>query len=275
MKKEVIVLVGAGEIGIAIARRIAVGKELVLADLHQESAEQQAVKLRNAGFKVHTIECDVSSREAIEKVVAFSTALGEIKGLIHTAGVSPSQASAQTLFKVDLYGTAVLLEAFRPVIAQGGSAIVIGSQSSHRLPPLTQEQSRALALTPSESLLELDFIKNVTDSLRAYQLSKRGNTLRVQMEAIEWGKRGARVNCISAGIIYTPLANDELNGERKDFYQKMLSELPVGRGGAPDEIANLAELIMSERGAYITGSDFLIDGGATAKYWWQDLENQP
>lgn len=274
MKKEVIVLVGSGAIGVAIARRVAVGKELVLADLHPENAEKQAVELRNAGFRVHTIECDVSSRESIKKVVAFSTALGEIKGLINTAGVSPSQASAQLLFKVDLYGTAVLLEEFRPVIAHGSSAIMIGSQSSHRLAPLTLEQNRALALTPSEELLDLDFIKNVDDSLQAYQLSKRGNALRVQMEAVEWGKRGARVNCISAGIIYTPLANDELNGDRKEFYQKMLSELPVGRGGAPDEIANLAELMMSERGAYITGSDFLIDGGATAKYWWQDQEQK-
>lgn len=273
MNKEVIVLVGSGAIGVAIARRVAVGKELVLADLRQETAEKQAAELRNASFRVHTIECDISSRDAIQKLVAFSTALGEIKGLINTAGVSPSQASAQLLFKVDLYGTAVLLEEFRPMMARGGSAIMINSQSAHRLPPLSLEQSRALALTPSEKLLELDFIKNVDDSLKAYQLSKRGNALRVQMEAVEWGKRGARVNCISTSIIYTPLANDELNGDRKAFYQKMLSELPVGRGGTPDEIANFAELMMSERGAYMTGSDVLIDGGATAKYWWQDLEN--
>ncbi len=274
MKSEVIVLIGSGAIGVAIARRVAVGKELVLADLHLENAEKQAVELRNAGFRVHTVECDVSSRDAVKKVAAFSAALGEIKGLINTAGVSPSQASAQTLFKIDLYGTALLLEEFRPLMARGGSAVMIGSQSSHRLPPLTLEQNRALALTPSEDLLDLAFIKNVNDSLQAYQLSKRGNALRVQMEAVEWGRRGARVNCISAGIVYTPLANDELNGERKAFYQKMLAELPVGRGGSPDEIANLAELLMSERGGYITGSDLLIDGGATAKYWWQDLENR-
>lgn len=274
MKNEVIVLVGSGAIGVAIARRVAVGKTLVLADLRQENAEKQAADLRNAGFKVETIECDISSRASIQKVVAFSTALGEIKGLINAAGVSPSQASAQTLFKVDLYGTAVLLEEFRPFMKEGASAVMIGSQSSHRLPPLTLEQNRALALTPSEELLDLDFIKNVDDSLTAYQLSKRGNALRVQMEAVEWGKQRARVNCISAGIVYTPLANDELNGKNKEFYQKMLSELPVGCGGSPDEIANLAELLMSEKGAYITGSDLLIDGGATAKYWWLDQEQK-
>lgn len=270
MQKEVIVLIGAGAIGVAIARRVAVGKELVLADLRQENAEKQAVELRNAGFSVHAMECDVSTRESIKKVVKFATNLGEIKGLINTAGVSPSQATAQVLFKVDLYGTAVLLEEFGKVMARGSSAIMIGSQSAHRLEPLSMEQTRALALTPTEELLDLPSIKDVDDSLRAYQLSKRGNALRVQMEAVRWGQRGARVNCISAGIIYTPLANDELNGDRKEFYQAMLAALPVGRGGAPDEVANLAELLMSERGAYITGSDFLIDGGATAKYWWED-----
>nr|WP_238480128.1 SDR family oxidoreductase [Eikenella glucosivorans] len=198
----------------------------------------------------------------------FCRQTGRITRVINTAGVSPSQASAALLFKVDLYGTAVLLEEFGKVIARGGSAVMIGSQSSHRLEPLTVEQNRALALTPAEELLDLPFIKGVDDSLRAYQLSKRGNALRVAAQAVEWGKRGARVNCISAGIIHTPLANDELNGERKDFYRAMLAALPVGRGGTPDEIANLAELMMDERGAYITGSDFLIDGGATAKFWW-------
>lgn len=268
MSKEVIVLSGSGAIGVAIARRIAIGKELVLADVEIEHAEKQAQQLREAGFSVHTICCDVSSREAVNKMVDFATGLGTIAGLVNTAGLSPSQASAKRLFEVDLYGTALLLDAFGKVMAKGSSALVIGSQSAHRLEPLTHEQTKALALTPTEELLNLPFIKDVNDSLKAYQLSKRGNALRVQAEAVKWGFRGARINCISAGIIYTPLANDELNGERKEFYQNMLKALPVGRGGSPDEIASLAEFIMSEKGAYITGSDFLIDGGATAKFWW-------
>ena len=272
-RKQVTVLIGSGAIGVAIARRVSVGLELILADLKPENAEKQAEELRNAGYSVHTAACDVSDRASIRKVVDFSAALGDITRLINTAGVSPSQASAQLLFKVDLYGTAVLLEEFGKVIAAGGSAVMIGSQSSHRLEPLTVGQNRALALTPAEELLDLPFVKEVDDSLRAYQLSKRGNALRVAAQAVEWGKRGARVNCISAGIIHTPLANGELNGDRKDFYRAMLAALPVGRGGTPDEIANLAELIMDERGAYITGSDFLIDGGATAKFWWGEQDH--
>ena len=268
MSKEVIVLIGSGAIGVAIARRIAVGKELILADLKIENAQKQAEELRNAGFSVHCLTCDVSDKQSVNNVVNFSTTLGKISGLVNTAGLSPSQASAQRILKVNLYGTALLLDAFGQVMMKGSSAIMIGSQSSHRLEPLTFEQSKALALTQTDSLLDLPFIKDVDDSLSAYQLSKRGNALRVQAEAVKWGCVGARINCISAGIIHTPLANDELNGERKEFYRSMLKALPVGRGGTPDEVANLAELIMSEKGAYITGSDFLIDGGATAKFWW-------
>ncbi|WP_040976965.1 SDR family oxidoreductase [Necropsobacter massiliensis] len=269
--KEVIVLVGSGAIGIAIARRVAVGKALVLADVRLENAEKQAAELRNAGFDVHCVQCDIASEQSLQNLVRFSTALGEIKGLINTAGMSASQASAAQIFQVDLYGNALLLEKFRAVIAKGGSAVVIGSQSSHRLPPLSTEENCALATQPVGKLLELPLIKNTKDGLTAYQISKRGNALRVQMEAVEWGKRDARINCISAGIVHTPLANDELNGVHKDFYRQMLASSPVGRGGTPDEIANLAELLMSERGSYITGSDILIDGGATAKFWWGKL----
>ena len=268
MSKQVIVLSGAGAIGIAIARRIAVGKQLVLADVNIANAEKQAQELRNAGFAVHTLGCDVSNPEDVNNLVDFAVKLGNIMGLINTAGLSPSQASAKRLFAVDLYGTALLLDSFADVMAKGSSALVIGSQSAHRLEPLPIEQTKALALTPSEGLLKLPFIQAIDDSLTAYQLSKRGNALRMQAQAVKWGHRGARINCISAGIIHTPLANDELNGERKQFYRNMLKNLPVGRGGTPDEVANLAELIMSEKGAYITGSDFLIDGGATAKFWW-------
>lgn len=228
MSKEVIVVSGSGAIGIAIARRIAVGKQLILADIKIENAQMQAQELRNAGFNVHTIECDVSNRESVNKLVDFASKLGNITGLVNTAGLSPSQASAKRLFEVDLYGTALLLDSFAHVMAKGGSALVIGSQSAYRLEPLTFEQTKALALTPTEDLLNLPFIQAVDDSLSAYQLSKRGNALRVQAQAVKWGHHGTRVNCISAGIIYTPLANDELNGERKEFYRNMLSNLPVG-----------------------------------------------
>ena len=214
--KNVVAVIGAGQIGQAIARRVGVGKHIVLADMRPENANAAAEVFRNAGYEVSVATVDVSSRNAVQALIATATGLGEITGLIHAAGVSPSQATPATILKVDLYGTALVLEEFGNVIARGGAGVVIASQSGHRLPPLAVEQNKALATTPVEELLSLPFLQpdQVTDSLHAYQLSKRGNSLRVMAEAVRWGKRGARINTISPGIIMTPLARDELTGPR-------------------------------------------------------------
>ena len=269
----VIVLTGAGSIGQAIARRVGAGKHILLADLDQENNEAAAKTLSNAGFDVSTTIVDVSSRTSVRTLVETASTIGNIKGLIHSAGVSPSQASPATILKVDLYGTAVVLEEFGNIIAEGGSAVVIASQSGHRLPALTPEQNKALATTPADELLALYFLQpnQVTDSLHAYQLSKRGNSLRVMAEAVRWGKRGARVNTISPGIIITPLAKDELSGPRGDGYRRMIDTSAAGRAGTPDEVGTVAALLMGADGAFITGSDFLMDGGVTAAYWYGDL----
>jgi NAD(P)-dependent dehydrogenase (short-subunit alcohol dehydrogenase family) len=271
--KSVIVVTGAGSIGQAIARRVSAGKHVLLADLRSENAQAAADVMTNAGFETSTATVDISSRESIHKVVEAATKLGEVTGLIHAAGVSPSQASPATILKVDLYGTAVLLEEFGEVIARGGAGVVIASQSGHRLGALTAEQDRALATTPPEQLLSLPFLQpdQVKDSLHAYQLAKRANSLRVMAEAVRWGKRGARVNTISPGIIITPLAHDELTGPRGDGYRRMVEGCPVGRAGTPDEVGNVGALLMGPDGAFITGSDFLMDGGVTASYFFGEL----
>ena len=270
---NVIVVIGAGSIGQAIARRVSAGKHVLLADLRQENLDAAAETLSNAGFVVSTTIVDVSSRTSVQALVASAIALGAITGVIHAAGLSPTQASPSAILKVDLYGTALLLEEFGSVIAQGGSGVVIASQSGHRLPALTVEQNKALATTPVEELLSLPFHQpdQVKDSLHAYQLSKRGNSLRVMAEAVRWGKRGARVNTISPGIIITPLANDELNGPRGPGYRRMIEVSAAGRAGTPDEVGNVGALLMGAEGAFITGSDFLIDGGVTAAYWYGEL----
>jgi NAD(P)-dependent dehydrogenase (short-subunit alcohol dehydrogenase family) len=270
---NVIVVIGAGSIGQAIARRVSAGKHVVLADVRQENAEAAAKVLADAGFDVTTTVVDVASRESVQALVDLATALGDISGVIHAAGVSPSQAPVATILRVDLYGTALVLEAFGNVIAKGGSAIVIASQSGHRLPALTPEQNKALATTPVEDLLALPMLQSdqVTDPLHAYQLSKRCNSLRVMAQAVRWGKRGARVNTISPGIIYTPLARDELSGPRGEGYRRMLELSPAGRGGTPDEVGAVGALLMGPEGTFITGSDFLMDGGVTASYWYGDL----
>ena len=270
---QVVVVIGAGSIGQAIARRVSVGKHVLLADLRQGNADVAAKVLSDAGFEVSTAIVDVSSRQSVHALVETATAIGSVTGLIHAAGVSPSQASPATILKVDLYGTALVLEAFGNVIASGGAGVVIASQSGHRLPALTPEQDRALATTPTEKLLALPMLQldQVTDPLHAYQVSKRGNSLRVMAEAVRWGKRGARINTISPGIIFTPLARDELTGPRGEGYRRMIELSPAGRGGTPDEVGAVGALLMGPDGSFITGSDFLMDGGVTAAYWYGEL----
>jgi NAD(P)-dependent dehydrogenase (short-subunit alcohol dehydrogenase family) len=271
--KDVIVVIGAGQIGQAIARRVGAGKHLLLADMRPDNANAAAEVLANAGYEVSIATVDASSRDAVHALVDKATGLGNITGLIHAAGVSPTQASPATILKVDLYGTALVLEEFGNVIAHGGAGVVIASQSGHRLPPLTAEQNKALATTPVEELLNLPFLQpdKITDSLHAYQISKRGNSLRVMAEAVRWGKRGARLNTISPGIIITPLAKDELTGPRGAGYRRMIELSPAGRAGTPDEVGTVAALLMGPDGGFIAGSDFLMDGGVTAAYWYGEL----
>ncbi|MEG0008807.1 MAG: SDR family oxidoreductase [Aeromonas sp.] len=273
MSKDVIVLIGTGSIGQAIARRVGAGKHVLLADLRQDNADAAAKTLSEAGFVVSTEVVDVASPASVQALVRAATAIGTVSGVIHAAGVSPSQATPEVILRVDLYGTALVLDAFGEVIAPGGAAVVIASQSGHRLGALSAEQDALLATTPVEELLALPMLQpdRVQDPLHAYQLSKRANALRVMAEAVRWGKRGARVNTISPGIVITPLAKDELSGPLGEGYRRMLSLCPAKRAGTPDEIGNLAALLMGSDGAFITGSDFLIDGGVTASYFYGEL----
>lgn len=274
MKKEVMLLTGAGQIGMAIARHMGYGKKIVVGDKRIENAEAVCKIMNEAGFDAVPIEMDLSSRADIKNMIAEGQKYGAITMLINAAGVSPSQASVEAILKVDLYGTAVLLEEVGKVIAPGGVGVTISSQSGHRMPQLTADEDRALAVTPAEELLGLPLLQpeNIRDTLHAYQLAKRCNEKRVMAEAVNWGARGARVNSISPGIIVTPLALDEFNGPRGDFYKNMFAKCPAGRPGTADEVANVAELLMSAKGAFITGADFLIDGGATASYFYGPLQ---
>ena len=274
MKKEVMLVTGAGQISMAIARRIGFGKKIILGDKKIENANAIAKIMNEAGYDVLPFEMDLSSRESILAIIAEAQKYGEIKYLVNGAGVSPSQAPIEAILKVDLYGTAVLLEEVGKVIAEGGCGVTISSQSGWRMPQLTAEQDRQLATTPTEELLSLDILQpeNIRDTLHAYQLAKRCNEKRVMAECVKWGERGAHLNDIAPGIIVTPLAIDEFNGPRGDFYKNMFAKCPAGRPGTADEVANVASLLMSDAGAFITGSTFLIDGGATASYFYGPLQ---
>ena len=272
--KNVMLWAGAGQIGMAIARRMGHGMKIVVGDKKLENAQAIAKIMNEAGYDVVPMEMDLSSRASIKALIAEGRKYGEITMLANAAGVSPSQAPVEAILKVDLYGTAVLLEEVGKVIAPGGVGVTISSQSGYRMEQLTAEQNAQLATTPTEELLSLDLLQpeQIRDTLHAYQMAKRCNEKRVMAEAVKWGKRGARINSISPGIIVTPLALDEFNGPRGDFYKNMFAKCPAGRPGTADEVANVAELLMGSKGAFITGADFLIDGGATASFFYGPLK---
>ena len=275
MNQKVMILTGAGQIGMAIARRMGYGMKIVVGDKKPENAQAIAKMMNDAGFDVVSVEMDLSSRVSIQHIIAEAQKYGDITMMVNAAGVSPSQAPIEAILKVDLYGTAVLLEEVGKVIAPGGVGVTISSQSGHRMKQLTPEEDEQLACTPTEKLLELPLLQpeNIRDTLHAYQLAKRCNEKRVMAESVRWGAKGARINSISPGIIVTPLAIDEFNGPRGDFYKNMFAKCPAGRPGTADEVANVAELLMSHKGVFITGADVLIDGGATASYFYGPLKS--
>ena len=274
--KDVMIVTGAGQISMAIARRIGFGMKIVMGDKNMKNAETIAKIMNDAGFDVVPVEMDLSDRTSILNLIAEAQKYGPITKLVNGAGVSPSQAPIEAILKVDLYGTAVLLEEVGKVIAEGGTGVTISSQSGWRMPALTAEEDELLATTPTEELLSLDILQpeNIRDTLHAYQMAKRCNEKRVMAEAVKWGQRGARLNDIAPGIIVTPLAIDEFNGPRGDFYKNMFAKCPAGRPGTADEVANVAELLMGPAGAFISGSTILIDGGATASYYYGPLKPQ-
>ena len=272
--KNVMIVTGAGQISLAITRRMGSGMKVVVGDKVMTHAESFCETLNNAGFDAESFEMDMSDRNTIKALVTRACELGPVTMLVNGAGVSPSQAPIEAILKVDLYGTAALLEEVGSVIEEGGVGVTISSQSGKRMPQLSAEEDRLLAVTPAEELLSLEMLQpeNINDTLHAYQMAKRCNEKRVMAEAVKWGRRGARINSISPGIIVTPLAIDEFNGPRGDFYKNMFAKCPAGRPGTADEVADVAELVMSPRAAFMTGSDILIDGGATASYCYGPLQ---
>lgn len=276
MEKNVMLWTGAGQIGMAIARRMGYGMKIIVGDKSAENVHATARIMEDAGYDIVPMEMDLSDRNSIKALISEGQKYGNIKMLVNSAGVSPSQAPIETILKVDLYGTAVLLEEVGKVISEGGAGVTISSQSGKRMPQLTAAEDEQLACTPTEELLSLSILRpeNIKDTLHAYQMAKRCNEKRVMAEAVKWGARGARINSISPGIIVTPLAIDEFNGPRGDFYKNMFAKCPAGRPGTADEVANVAELIMSDKGAFITGTDFMCDGGATASYFYGPLKPQ-
>lgn len=217
--KDVMILTGAGQIGMAIARRMGYGMKIVIGDKRPENAEAVAKIMNDAGFDAVAVEMDLSSRESIKSLIEKAKTYGDITMLVNAAGVSPSQAPIEAILKVDLYGTAVLLEEIGKVIKSGGVGVTISSQSGHRMPALSPEADEQLATTPTEELLELDILRpeNIKDTLHAYQMAKRCNEKRVMAESVKWGEKGARINSISPGIIVTHSLSTSSTGREAIF----------------------------------------------------------
>ena len=266
MNKNVIVIIGVGGIGLAIARRQGAGMTVLLADVNEQALSDAATALETTGYVVSTQPVDVSSRESVHALANRAAQLGAVMQVVHTAGLSPNMASPDKILAVDLLGTALVLEEFGRVVAWGGAGIVISSMAGYMPPPFGQELDEALARTPADELLNLPALQPtaVSDSGAAYGLSKRANHLRVQWESLRWGERGARINSISPGIILTPLAQHELNSPVGDIYRTMIQASVSKRVGTADEVAAAAAYLLGPESSFITGSDLLIDGGVIA-----------
>lgn len=263
---DVVVVIGAGGIGMAIARRQGSGKRVLLADFNEQILNAAAMALASTGYDVSHQHVDVSERRSVRALAEAAARLGDVTQVVTTAGLSPNMAPPDRILAVDLLGVALVLEEFGRVIAPGGAGIVISSMAGYMPPPLPPEQDHALAHTPADQLLALPMLQKsaVPNSGAAYGLSKRANHLRVQAESMRWGERGARVNAISPGIILTPLAQHELDSPVGAGYGRMIDASPAKRMGTPEEVAAAAAYLLGPEAGFVTGSDLLIDGGVIA-----------
>lgn len=262
---DVAVVIGAGGMGQAIARRLGSGRKVLLGDLNEESLTTTAELLRGEGHDVTTRRVDVSDRDSVAALADAADALGRVTQVAHTAGLSPVQASAEAVLRVDLLGVALVLDEFARVIAPGGAGVVIASMAGHMMPALPTEQEQALAATPAAQLLDLPFLSpDALGAEGAYALAKRANILRVRAATTPWGEGGARINCISPGIISTPMGQEELAGSSGESMRAMVAMSGTGRVGTPEDIADAVAFLLGPQAGFITGTDLLVDGGVVA-----------
>ncbi len=258
----VLVVVGVGGMGRIIARRLGSGKRVLLADFNEAGLNAAADELRGDGFSIETCVVDVSKADSVRALADTAAGLGPVMQLAHTAGLSPVQAPAPAIIAVDLVGVAMILDAFGDVIAPGGAGVVISSMAG-QLAQITPEQDRALAQTPTDELGSLPFLSEITPT-DAYGFAKRGNQSRMHAASVAWGRRGARINTVSPGIISTPMGQQELAGPAGDMMRGMIEKSGTGRMGTPDDIAAATAFLLGPDATFITGTDVLVDGGVVA-----------
>jgi len=250
--------------GVSVARRSGGGRVIVLADVSEAQLERAAEGLSADGHQILTQPVDVTSRASVASIADLAASSGRVTSVVHTAGLSPQQASAQAVLAVDLLGVALSIDEFGRVIEPGGAAVIIASMAAHMIPALDADVQRQLAQTPTDELLNLDACSAITDSRLAYPFAKRANQIRVAAAASEWGQRGARINSISPGVISTAMGRLELSSESGALMRAMVDNSGVRRIGTPEDIAAATEFLLGPAAAFITGTDLLVDGGAVA-----------
>ena len=262
---RVVVVTGLGGMGLSIAQRLGLGSKVVLADVNQAALDMTAESLRSDGYDVVEQMTDVSDPDSVSALAGTAGELGRIEVVVHTAGVSPVQASIEAILKVDLLGAALLLDAFSGNIAHGGAGVWISSMAG-TLAPLDPDLERRLMDSATADLLSLPELsaEAIPDPGTAYSLAKRANQLRIRSGAVTWGRRRARVNSISPGIISTPMGNAELAGPNGEFMRGMIAGSPAGRIGTAHDIASAVEFLVGPAASFITGTDLLVDGGVVA-----------
>jgi NAD(P)-dependent dehydrogenase (short-subunit alcohol dehydrogenase family) len=266
MHKDVLTVIGIGGMGLAVARRAGSGKAVLVADFDEQTLHAAAATLEAEGHDVTGRRVDVSSGESVRQLAEQAAALGPVTQLVHTAGLSPTQASAEAIMHVDPLGVAHVLEEFGAVVAPGGAGVVIASMAGHIADPFTAEQERALTTAGPGTVLTLPFIEAAVggDPGMAYAVAKRANHLQVEGASVAWGRRGARVNSISPGVISTTMGHQELASESGAFMRSMVDASATGRLGTPDDIAAVAAFLLSDAASFVTGTDVLVDGGVVA-----------
>ncbi|WP_045877775.1 SDR family oxidoreductase [Pseudofrankia sp. DC12] len=260
---RVVVITGLGGMGTAVARRLGCGSVVVLADVSSTVVGTVGRELRAEGYEIVEQPTDVSDAEAVAALADTASRLGRVGVVVHTAGLSPAQAPVNAILRVDLLGTALMLDAFAPVIAPGGAGVFIASMAG-ALAAQDPDFERRLATTPTESLLDLPELTAIVNQGHAYGIAKRANQVRVRAASLVWGRRRARVNTISPGIISTPMGAAELESASGDMMRGMIAASPMGRVGTPHDIAAAVEFLAGPHSTFVTGTDLLVDGGAVA-----------
>jgi NAD(P)-dependent dehydrogenase (short-subunit alcohol dehydrogenase family) len=266
---EVVVVIGTGALGLAAARRIGAGRHIFLADLPGRSVDAAAEALTSSGHQFTVCPTDASDPAAVSALATAAEACGMVRTIVHTAGISPTQGTPADILRVNLFGTALVLDAFLAVAQRGTTIVCIASQGGYRI-PVSSATERLLAVTPTEKLLDLTALD--ADSLNgaeAYAISKRGVHVRVEAESIRWATRGARAVTVSPGFTVTPQSLQELNGPHRGVITGMLERAST-RLGTPDDIAAAIEFLASPAASFINGIDLRVDGGVIANERWSD-----